>query len=208
MEPRLISTPSAAMMERYCDGDPAAFRALHACVAPRVFGFLITRTRDPGVAEDLLQLTFLKVHRARGAYVRGADPVPWICAIAHRTFLDHARAQRRARVNVTADGSMPEPLAEVTGTAHGAGAEPSDADERQPATLAALARLPAIYRDAVVWTKLEGKSVAAAAVIAGTTPGAMKVRVHRGYRALRKLLVPDDGCPRWSPSSAGPATLG
>jgi len=36
--------------------------------------------------------------------------------------------------------------------------------------------------------KLDGKSIAEAAAIAGTTPGAMKVRVHRGYTALRKLL--------------------
>ena len=37
-------------------------------------------------------------------------------------------------------------------------------------------------------TKLEGKSVAEAAEIAGTSVGAMKVRAHRGYEALRKLL--------------------
>ena len=37
-------------------------------------------------------------------------------------------------------------------------------------------------------TKLEGKSVAEAAEIAGTTVGAMKVRAHRGYEALRALL--------------------
>ena len=37
-------------------------------------------------------------------------------------------------------------------------------------------------------TKLDGKCVAEAAEIAGTTVGAMKVRAHRGYEALRKLL--------------------
>jgi DNA-directed RNA polymerase specialized sigma24 family protein len=58
--------------------------------------------RSRAVAEDVLQATFLKVHRARGAYIRGADPVPWIYAIAHRTFLDdwppaRARAADRRR---------------------------------------------------------------------------------------------------------------
>ena len=38
-------------------------------------------------------------------------------------------------------------------------------------------------------TKLDGKSIAEAAEIAGTTPGAMKVRAHRGYVALRKVLA-------------------
>jgi DNA-directed RNA polymerase specialized sigma24 family protein len=56
------------------------------------------------------------------------------------------------------------------------------------AALDALAALPTQQREAVVLTKLEGKSVAEAAAIAGTTVGALKVRAHRGYEALRKLL--------------------
>jgi RNA polymerase sigma-70 factor (ECF subfamily) len=56
------------------------------------------------------------------------------------------------------------------------------------AALDALAELPVQQREAVVLTKLDGKSVAEAAEIAGTTVGAMKVRAHRGYEALRKLL--------------------
>ena len=56
------------------------------------------------------------------------------------------------------------------------------------AALAALAELPEAQRQAVMLTKLEGRSVAEAAAIAGTTPGAMKVRAHRGYEALRRLL--------------------
>ena len=56
------------------------------------------------------------------------------------------------------------------------------------AALDALATLPAAQREAVVLTKLDGKSFAEAAEIAGTTAGAMKVRAHRGYVALRKAL--------------------
>jgi RNA polymerase sigma-70 factor (ECF subfamily) len=58
----------------------------------------------------------------------------------------------------------------------------------QEAALAALAQLPLLLREAVVLTKLEGKSVAEAASIAGTTVAAMKVRAHRGYKALRVAL--------------------
>jgi DNA-directed RNA polymerase specialized sigma24 family protein len=138
---------AADLMARYCDGDAAAFRDLYAQVAPRLLGYLVGMARSRALAEDLVQQTFLKVHRARGAYIRGADPVPWIYAIAHRTFLDELRRVKRA-----------------------------------------AAPLPAAQREAVVLTKLDGKSIAEAAEIAGTTPGAMKVRAHRGYLALRKLL--------------------
>ncbi len=36
--------------------------------------------------------------------------------------------------------------------------------------------------------KVEGLSVADAALIAGVTPGALKVRAHRGYEALRRAI--------------------
>ena len=65
--------------------------------------------------------------------------------------------------------------------------EPPD-PELTKAALEALEDLPTGQREAVVLTKLDGKSVAEAAEIAGTTVGAMKVRAHRGYEALRKLL--------------------
>lgn len=176
------------LMERYCAGDPAAFRELYAAVAPKLYGYLLRMARHRAVADDLLQQTFLKVHRARPAFVLGADPVPWIYSIAHRTFLDEARRTKRAVVNVSGDAELPEMAADIGGALVGTRAEPRHDPEVAKAALAALADLPEQQREAVVLTKLDGKSVAEAAAIAGTTVGAMKVRAHRGYTALRKAL--------------------
>lgn len=177
-----------ALMQRYCAGDAAAFRGLYQAIAPRLLGYLVRLARDRSVAEDLLQQTFWKVHRARAAYVLGADPVPWIYAIAHRTFLDEARRRGRG-ATVTDPDQLPEIPATVTGTPAAVEAERTEADpERARAALAALAALPAAQREAVILTKLDGKSFREAAEIAGTTTGAMKVRAHRGYVALRKAL--------------------
>jgi RNA polymerase sigma-70 factor (ECF subfamily) len=179
---------AAELMTRYCDGDADAFRELYREVAPRLLAYLTGMTRSRAVAEDVLQVTFLKVHRARGAYVRGADPVPWLYAIAHRTFIDDWRRRSRGQIP-TDDRAMPEAAAVLNGEAAVDAAERTEADpERTRAALHALAQLPAAQRQAVVLTKLEGKSVAEAAAIAGTTPGALKVRAHRGYEALRRLL--------------------
>lgn len=176
------------LMERYCAGDPAAFRELYAAVAPKLYGYLLRMARHRAVADDLLQQTFLKVHRARPAFVLGADPVPWIYSIAHRTFLDEARRQKRAVVNVSTEAELPEISAEIGGAQVGTVEAPRHDPEVTAAALAALAQLPTQQREAVVLTKLDGKSVAEAAAIAGTTVGAMKVRAHRGYAALRKAL--------------------
>lgn len=173
-------------MQRYQEGDAHAFRELYALVAPRLLGYLMKMARSRPLAEDLLQQTFLKVHRARAAYVRGADPVPWMYSIAHRTFIDEIRRDKRAIVKVGGD-DLPEVAADITGESADRRDDPAD-PELARAALDALAELPAHQREAVVLTKLDGKSVAEAAEIAGTTVGAMKVRAHRGYEALRKVL--------------------
>ena len=174
-------------MQRYQSGDPAAFRELYDQVAPRLHGYLVKMTHDRALADDLLQLTFLKLHRARAAYVQGADPLPWLYAIAHRTFLDEARKTKRAIVRAAGD-DVPEVAAGLSGESEGQRDEPRGDPELAAQALAAIAELPLAQRQAVVLTKLDGKSVAEAAAIAGTTPGAMKVRAHRGYEALRKLF--------------------
>lgn len=173
-------------MQRYCDGDASAFRELYSLVAPRLLGYLMKMARSRAVADDMLQLTFLKVHRARAAYVRGADPVPWMYSIAHRTFIDETRRVKRAIVQ-SAGEDVPEIAAAITGESADQREEPIDSELARSA-LDALAKLPEQQREAVVLTKLDGKSVAEAADIAGTTVGAMKVRAHRGYEALRRLL--------------------
>ncbi|HEY0191699.1 MAG TPA: RNA polymerase sigma factor [Kofleriaceae bacterium] len=181
-------TEAKNLMQRYCDGDAGAFRELYALVAPRLYGYLLRMARERALADDLLQQTFLKVHRARAAYVRGADPLPWIYAIAHRTFIDEARRGKRAVVRVGGDDELPEIAAGLTGESEDRRDDGRADPELVSATLDALAELPPQQREAVVLTKLDGKSVAEAAEIAGTTVGAMKVRAHRGYEALRRLL--------------------
>jgi RNA polymerase sigma-70 factor (ECF subfamily) len=181
-------TDAKDLMQRYCDGDAGAFRELYALVAPRLLGYLVKMARERALADDLLQQTFLKVHRARGAYVRGADPLPWIYSIAHRTFIDEARKSKRAVVRIGGEDELPEVAAGLTGESDDRRDEVRGDPELVSAALDALAELPAQQREAVVLTKLDGKSVAEAAEIAGTTVGAMKVRAHRGYEALRRTL--------------------
>jgi RNA polymerase sigma-70 factor (ECF subfamily) len=176
------------LMQRYCDGDATAFRELYALVAPKLLGYLVRMARSRALADDLLQQTFLKIHRARSAYVRGADPLPWIYSIAHRTFLDEARKQKRAIVRVGDGDVLPEVAAGIGGESDDRRDDPRvDLDVAKEA-IEALQSLPQQQREAVVLTKLDGKSVAEAAEIAGTSVGAMKVRAHRGYEALRRLL--------------------
>ena len=177
----------ADMMRRYCAGESNAFNELYSALSPALFGYLMKMSGNRSLAEDLLQQTFMKVHRSRASYVEGADPSPWIYAIAHRTFIDAVRKQKRAKVKLTFDGELRPQAAHITGQDIDnveVGPDPEVVEQ----AMTALSELPELQRQAVVLVKLQGKSIQDAAEIAGTTPGAMKVRAHRGYSALRRVF--------------------
>lgn len=178
---------AAHLMAVYCDGQEQAFHALYALLAPRLLGYLTGLLGERAAAEDMLQLTFMKLHQSRATYVRGANPVPWMYTIAHRTCLDELRRRKRSKVRLSSDGALPfEPSVDITGSSEPPAPGP---DEQAIARgMSALARLPESQRQAVLLTKIQGRSTAEAASILGTSAGAIKLRAHRGYVALRRIL--------------------
>ena len=175
---RLADASVETLMELYVDGSADAFDELYRRVSPKLFGYLLRLTRQRERAEDLLQITFAKVHRARGSYLRGAPLLPWLLAIARRSFLDERRAAKSRSEDLSFDGNLPEPPRDESGLP----ADLSDALER------ALDGLPEAYREAIQLTKITGLSMAEAADVLGTTATAVKLRVHRGYNLLRQRL--------------------
>jgi RNA polymerase sigma-70 factor (ECF subfamily) len=176
--------PLEACMEVFLQGDARGFERLYRRLAPRLRGFLRGLCGDPGLAEDLTQATFLKVHQARETYRLGAPVEPWVFAIARRTWLDHLRYRRRRPEALSADGQLPEAHPDAAAP-QGFEALSSDALEKLERS---LEQLPAPQREAIVLLKVDGLSVAEAADVAGITASNLKVRAHRGYEALRRAL--------------------
>src|SRR4051794_7816205 len=88
-------------MDRYAEGEAAAFAVLYAGLEAKLRAFLTRLTGAPSVADDLLQETFMRVHRARGGFERGGAVVPWAYAIARNAWLDYVRmAKVRAKIQV------------------------------------------------------------------------------------------------------------
>lgn len=184
---------AAALMARYCDGEVRAFHALYEQLAPRILAYLVNLAGDRPTAEDLLQQSFMKLHEARATYVRNANPIPWLYTIAHRTCLDELRRRKRARVRVaTGDAGLPEVPVGIQGVTEEAAEPAGPAEATLALAMQALQSLPANQRDALVLTKVHGRSHAEAASIVGTSVGAIKLRAHRGYVALRRVLGKSD----------------
>ncbi|HXN32179.1 MAG TPA: RNA polymerase sigma factor [Polyangiaceae bacterium] len=171
-------------MDRYARGDDAAFDRLYAMTAPRVRSFLLRMCGNLALAEDLTQETFLRVSRARGSFEERAAAIPWIISIARNALFDHARRARTRGDVPGKDGTSAIQVADpdTRGDEVLAGREMFDV------VRAALDRLTVQQREAFVLLRFEGLSVAEAAVVLGTTPGAVKIRAFRAYEALRAAI--------------------
>ncbi len=189
-----VSAEDAAdlAMNRYADGDDTAFSLVHRAVADRLHAYLLRMSRSRVSADDLLQETFLRIHRARGSFEPGARLVPWCYAIARNVCIDHARhrAVRRESAELADhevdDSSMASPEADGELVAIG-----RQLAEKVEAT---LAKLPPNQREAFILIRYEGMSVQDAASVLGVTEGAVKLRAFHAYEALRAAL--GDAAPK------------
>jgi RNA polymerase sigma-70 factor (ECF subfamily) len=175
------------LMERYATGDERVFEALYRALAPRLRGFCRRLALHQAEADDLFQETFLKLHRARGTYVTGANVLHWSFAIARSIFLTKLRQRRR----------RPEQLGAAEDVARQEGIQIQDLDTPEQEALAAnqldvavdeLGRMSEKNRVAYVLMKEEGLSSHEAAAILGTSAAVVKKRVQRACEQLRTAL--------------------
>lgn len=168
-----------ALMERYLGGDRLAFDQLFHRYAPRLHGWFLRTTGSEALAQDLVQQTFLHVHRARADFRQGAAVRPWVFAIAANVRRQHFRTRRRKPETLWDAERHREP--EVAPRV-------STASER--AIRGALGELPESAREVIVLHWYEGLSFREIAGVVGASHSAVKVRAHRAYKRLRELLEP------------------
>jgi RNA polymerase sigma factor (sigma-70 family) len=129
-----------------------------------------------------MQDLFLSLHRAMATYDSQREFVPWLMAIVRNKMVD--RARRFART--TANEILVDDWVEI------GPAEPSTTCEERygdsEALTEAISRLSQRRRKAIELFKLRELTAKEAATLMGTTPGALRVSVHRAIRALRVSL--------------------
>jgi RNA polymerase sigma-70 factor (ECF subfamily) len=181
MEP----TDLAALMTAYQAGELAAFEELYAQLAPRLRSYLGALVRDDTRAQDLVQETFLQIHRARHTYDPARRLEPWVFALARHVFLMDRRARyRRGRHEEVATGPLPDvPLPPVA-------ASLADTDRVRRG----LAALTPEACEAVLLHHVWGFSFREIAAMLAINVGAARVRASRGMAELRRLIgAPPEG---------------
>ncbi len=170
------------LMSDYRAGDRHAFRALFDRYAPLLQRIVSRDMNRPEEARDIVQQTFLQLHRARADFRADGRFRPWVVTIAMNLKRQYFRQwKRRGAVTDDLEGGR-EPVSEAE--------DPSAAALAQQVR-AALLELPEDQRDAIVLHWFEGFSFPEVAEIVGAKTSAVKVRAHRGYERLREILGRD-----------------
>ncbi|HUO56620.1 MAG TPA: RNA polymerase sigma factor [bacterium] len=166
----------AQLFKRAQGGDSEAYRQFLEEIGPILFSYVRRRVFNPEMVPDVYQEVLLTLHKARHAYEPSRPLGPWLFTVARNSILDalgknRKFAEKEVQLEVLPDvgemerdGSLDDQLYQ------------------------GLQSLPELNRKAVELLKLKGLTLEEAAAQLGISVAALKVRAHRGYHQLRKLL--------------------
>ena len=166
------------LMISYQSGSLEAFQGIYAKLATAVRRYLFHLTGGSETADDLLQETFLQMHRSRAAYNPAYAVRPWVFGLARNVFLMNRRAARRWAAVHDSREELPEfpvlPEAESLGSR----------DEIRRG----MASLSADQAEALLLHHEWGFSFDEIAGMLGISAAAARARASRGMADLRAAL--------------------
>lgn len=159
----------------------AGFESVFAEFHRRLRAFVSRRVRDTADVEDVVQDTFLRIHRHLGE-VRGPDRLAaWVFQVARSAIVDHYRRRRPG-----------EPLGDYEPPMEPAGHGDESASglvELAGCLAPMVAALPPTDRQAIELSEIKGLTQREASTTAGVTVSGMKSRVQRARRKLKAMLL-------------------
>jgi RNA polymerase sigma-70 factor (ECF subfamily) len=163
-----------SLMAFYQKGDLDAATTLIHSISPKLYRFFAAQALSRLEADDLLQETWLRIHKVRHTYRPGEPAIAWFYAIARNVRVDHYRKAMRTTIR---EDELEETAAAVESTAG-----------RQDDLAALLAPLSQSERDVVEMLKVEGLTLDEVARATSSTVGSVKQKAHRAYKKLREAF--------------------
>ena len=183
------ANPDADLVARLKHGDDAAFELVVRTYGGRLLAVARRLLGNDADAQDAVQDSFVRAFKAIKGFEERAQLYTWLHRIVVNTALMKLR-ERKRRPTDSIEELLPDFLSNGHQTV--ASREWSDAllERKETAALVreAITRLPDQYREVLVLRDIEDKDTAETAELLGTTPNAVKVRLHRARQALRTLL--------------------
>src|SRR5690349_17580757 len=162
------------LLTRHVEGDPDAFGELVRRHRDRLWAVALRTLGDREEAADALQDALISAFRSADRFRGDAAVTTWLHRIVVNACLDRIR-RRQTRPAVPLADNEP-------------GAVPAVDSDTALDVRAALVRLPAEQRIAIVLVDVQGYSVAEAAAMLQVPEGTVKSRCARGRARLAALL--------------------
>ena len=172
-----------ALVARLRAGDTASFDAVYAEFNTRLFNFLARLSRRRDVAEDLLEETWLRFVNRASRLHDDTRLGPFLFTVARNLYVSYCRS-RQIEETQRSDMIGLWPL----GTPRPSPYESTVASETGRQIDAAIASLPAMYREALLLIAVEGMKPGEAAIVCGITPEAMRQRLSRARALIAQQL--------------------
>lgn len=177
VESQLKQVSLEILLEGYQQADAETTAELICRLSPDLLRYFLAQETTRTEAEDLLQNTWLRIHKARHTYRTGAPVLPWVFAIAKHVRVDGYRKRRRIQQYEIATESLPE------------GSPPQDSSRAETPTFESLiGHLPESQREVITMLKVNGLSLDEVARATSSSVGAVKQKASRAYAKLRKLF--------------------
>jgi len=153
-----------------------------------VTAFFARRCNDPQQVADLTSQTFVEAIKSAGTFEGRGTPTAWLIAIARRVYANHLSDQATgADLLERLGGRLVLAHDEIDDLV-----ERMDAQRDGKALLERCARLSGLEREAIELVDLMGLTPKDAARVLGVSPNALRVRLFRAHKRLRKEQG-DDG---------------
>jgi RNA polymerase sigma-70 factor (ECF subfamily) len=182
------------LMSAYVAGNAAAFRVIFERYAPLLMRAMLRELYMREEANDLVQQTFLQLHRARADFDPAQKLKPWVFTIAMNLKREHFRRKKRRPERSLEAESANEPAVPALGAAR---------VEARHTLARVLQDLPADQREVIELHWFDGLEFPEVAQVVGASVSAVKVRAHRGYVRLRHALGDAAGLPGLDPPPGG-----
>jgi len=185
----LATTQPDELVERMQSGNLDAFEEFFHAFKRPVFATALAITRDPFLAEEILQDCFVKAYRVRHRLRRDVSPLPWLQRVT--TNLCYTRIARRRAITEPLTALISNLVADLT-------LRPDrvvESREIMEVLQRGIDSLPPKQQTAIILYYLHGYSLAQAAEIADCRVGTMKSRLHYALKALRSRLPVERRAP-------------
>jgi RNA polymerase sigma-70 factor (ECF subfamily) len=187
---QMADLPDEDLMEQFQAGNVEAFTVIVERYSDRLYRYLYKFLQDPRRCEDLLQETFLRVHRNRHSYKRIARLSTWLYTIAgNLARSEYRQRMRRKTDSLEATSRDGESYERAIPSSTRPPDEEVDRGIQRKAIHDALKALPEYFREAVVLRDIQELSYDDIADITGLPLGTVKSRINRGRLMLKEKLV-------------------